>query len=245
MTNDTLKLLKEHTTVRDYKSTPIDNNELNQLIHAAQHASSSNFVQAYSVIRITDAEKIKQFSVLANNQKQILSAPVVLLFCADFFRLQRACIRHGVMLSDHNMENLLVTTIDTALFAQNFAIAAESCGYGICFIGGVRYNPDKISELLNLPNHVLPLFGMTVGIPNTNQEVKPRLPVESILHEDTYDSSKYDDLLDTYDQKISAYYQKRTSNQSDTNWSKEMATLLKEPHHKHMQKFVRSCGFDI
>ncbi|CAM5624427.1 FMN reductase (NADPH) OS=Lysinibacillus sphaericus OX=1421 GN=nfrA1 PE=3 SV=1 [Lysinibacillus sphaericus] len=43
-------------------------------------------------------------------------------------------------------------------------IAAESMGYGICYIGGVRNKPEEISELLNLPDYVFPLFGLTIGV---------------------------------------------------------------------------------
>lgn len=245
MANDVLKLLKNHTSMRDYKPIPIDNDELKQLIYTAQHASSSNFVQAYSVIQITDTEKIKKLASLANNQRQILSAPVVLLFCADYSRLQYACFKHGVTISNHNLENLLVTTIDTALFAQNFAIASESQGYGVCFIGGVRYNPDKISKLVDLPQQVFPLFGMTVGVPAIKHQVKPRLPVESILHENSYQGRKYDELLNTYDQVMEKCYKERATNQTETNWSKKMAVLLNQPIHEHMQDFIRSRGFDI
>lgn len=245
MTKNVLKLLKNHTSIRDYKPIPIDNDELKQLISTAQHASSSNFVQAYSVIRVTDKEKITKLAALANNQRQILSAPVVLLFCADYSRLQHVCLKHGVTIPDHNLENLLVTTIDTALFAQNFAIASESRGYGICFIGGIRYNPDEISKLVDLPKQVFPLFGMTVGIPAIEHQVKPRLPVDSIFHENSYQDSNYDELLDTYDQVMKTYYKERATNQVETNWSKEMAKLLNEPIHEHMQEFIRSRGFDI
>src|SRR5690625_2483246 len=195
MAKDVLKLLKSHSTVRDYKQQTIDTEELKQLIQTAQHASSSNFVQAYSVVRVTDPAKIKKIAALANNQRQILTAPVVLLFCADYYRLQQACAKHGVTINDHNMENLLVTSIDTALFAQNFAIAAESQGYGICFIGSIRYNPEQISELVNLPDQVFPLFGMTVGVPAIKHEVKPRLPVEAVFHEDNYNTNQLENLL--------------------------------------------------
>src|SRR5690625_907217 len=200
--NDILQLLQNHTSIRDYTDEQISENELKAMIHAAQHASSSNFIQAYSIVQVTDQEKIKQLATLANNERQILSAPVVLLFCADFNRLQQACAKHDVVLDQHNLENFIVTTVDTALFAQNFVIAAESRGYGICYIGGARNNPAEISELVDLPDLVFPLFGMTVGVPAEEQEVKPRLPVEAILHENNYDESKYENLLNTYDQTM-------------------------------------------
>ncbi len=62
-------------------------------------------------------------------------------------------------------EQLLVATIDTALMAQNVAIAAESEGLGLCYIGGIRNNPQDVSEILKLPEHVYPVFGMCLATP--------------------------------------------------------------------------------
>lgn|SRR5690625_854382 len=245
MENDVLQLLQSHTSIRDYKSTPISQDELNSMIYAAQHAASSNFIQAYSIVHITNPEKIKKFATLANNERQILSAPVVLLFCADFNRLQQACAKHDVKITENNLENFIVTTVDTALFAQNFVIAAESRGYGICYIGGVRNNPAPISELVNLPDKVFPLFGMTVGVPAEEQQVKPRLPVEAILHENNYDANKYNDILNKYDETMATYYQERLTNNKETNWTKTMAEFLENPRREHMQEFIRSRGFNI
>lgn len=240
-----LNLLQSHASVRKYKDTEIPNETLKNMIHAAQHAASSHFVQAYSVIRITDMEKIDAIAHLSRNEPQIKSAPVVLLFCADLKRVELACQRLGVNISNDTVENFIVTTVDTSLFAQNFAIAAESQGYGICYIGGVRNNPAKISDLVGLPEQVFPLFAMTVGVPDEEQWVKPRLPVEAILHENVYDETKYGPILDEYDAKMSAYYQERLSNNKDTNWSQTMKDYLKHPRRKHMKEFVKSKGFDL
>jgi len=245
MENNVLQLLQSHTTIRDYEPTPIADDELREMIHAAQHAASSNFAQAYSVIHITDQEKINKLASLTNNKRQILSAPVVLLFCADFNRLKQACFKHDVTLADHNLENFIVTTVDTALFAQNFVVAAESRGYGICYIGGARNNPKEISELVDLPDQVFPLFGMTVGVPAEEQQVKPRLPVDAILHENSYDAKKYSHILNTYDETMETYYKKRLTNNKETNWTKTMAEFLKNPRREHMHEFIRSRGFDI
>src|SRR5699024_4773590 len=151
-----LETMKSHTTVRKYTDEPISDDVFHQLIDAAQHAASSNFVQAYSVIQVKDEHKKAELGKLSRNEFQFETA---------------------------------------ALFGQSFALAAESMGYGICYIGGVRNNPKQISELFNLPEHVIPLFGMTVGVPVKLNEVKPRLPVEAIVHEDGYDKEKYHEQL--------------------------------------------------
>ena len=243
--SEVLHLLQKHASVRKYKDTEIPNETLNNMIHAAQHAASSHFVQAYSVIRVTDKDKLESLAALASNGRQIKTAPVVLLFCADLNRVEYACQRLGVDIINDTMEDFIVTIVDTSLFAQNFAIAAESQGYGICYIGGVRNNPAEISDLVGLPEQVLPLFAMTVGVPDEEQWVKPRLPVEAILHENVYDETKYGPILDTYDKEMSAYYQDRLSNNKDSNWSESMKNYLKNSRRKHMKEFVKSRGFDL
>lgn len=241
--NSTLKLLQSHTSIRDYKKEDIPLETLKSILGSAQHAASSNFVQAYSVIHITDPVKKEAIATLSKNERQIHSAPVLLLFCADMKRLEYACEKQGTSIQIDTLENFLVAVIDTALFAQNFVVAAESQNYGICYIGGVRNNPEEISKVVQLPDKTIPLFGMTVGIPDESHLVKPRLPVHAILHENVYNEEKYDELLDQYDTQLEDYYGNRLTNQKKTNWTIEMSNFLSVPKREHMKSYVNSKGF--
>ena len=100
-------------------------------------------------------KNVKKLAELAKNPQQILSAGAVLVFCMDYYRLKKAANFLGKDIDFSSAENVLVGAIDVALFAQNVAIASESKGYGICYIGGVRNAPDEISELLSFPKALL------------------------------------------------------------------------------------------
>ncbi|MCF6192073.1 MAG: nitroreductase family protein [Candidatus Hydrothermae bacterium] len=76
--------------------------------------------------------------------------------------------------------------MDAALAAQNLALAAESMGYGIAFIGGIQNHPRELRDLLGLPRGVLPLVGVCVGVPRTRPSRRPRLPLEAVVHVDRY-----------------------------------------------------------
>ncbi|KKB35102.1 oxygen-insensitive NADPH nitroreductase [Bacillus thermotolerans] len=238
-----LDLLKSHASVRKYTDEPISDETFLELMETAQHAASSHFVQAYSVIRIKDEEKRKKLGELSKNEPQFESAALPLVFCADLKRLEKAVALHGKQIEGSTAENLLVAVIDTALLAQNFVVAAESKGYGICYIGGVRNNPEAISELLELPDYVVPLFGLTVGVPAERNEVKPRLPVQAIVHENSYDEEKYDELLSSYDEKMEEYYSTRATNQKNASWTGGMAAFLSKPRRPYMLEFLQSRGF--
>ncbi|TKV35119.1 NADPH-dependent oxidoreductase, partial [Citrobacter sp. TBCS-11] len=89
---------------------------------------------------------------------------------------------------------LTVAIVDTTIAAQNMTVAAESMGLGICYIGGIRNDTSKVAELLNLPELTLPLFGLTIGLPNSRNEVKPRLPKANILSVNGYNHESLTDL---------------------------------------------------
>ncbi|MFS0577402.1 oxygen-insensitive NADPH nitroreductase [Sporosarcina sp. 179-K 3D1 HS] len=238
-----IELLTSHASVRKYKDVQISKEAVHELIRAGQHAASSHFVQAYSVIHVTDEEKRKKLAELTKNPKQFSTAGAALVFCTDYCRLEKAAALAGKEIEYAYAENMLVGAIDVALFAQNVVIAAESKGYGICYIGGVRNAPQEISELLELPAGVAPLFAVTIGVPDEANEVKPRLPVEAIIHENAYDAGKYDELLPAYDETMNEYYQHRGSNQKDVKWSNQMADFLSTPRRTYMKGFLEKRGF--
>lgn len=240
---ETRKLLRSHSSVRKYTGEVITKEIVVDLIETAQMAASSHFVQAYSVIWVTDDKKKATLGALSKNDFQFQTAGASFLFCVDFKRLQVAGQKHGIDIVTDSAENVLVGVADVSLFAQNFVIAAEAQGYGICYIGGARNNPAEISALFNLPEHVFPLFALTIGTPTKRNETKPRLPVAAILHENSYDVEKYDTLLDEYDATMEGYYANRTSNQKMATWTKQMADFLVDQKRPYIKNFLASKGY--
>lgn len=108
-------------------------------------------------------------------------------------------------------EQLLLGVVDTAMMAQNALTAAESLGLGGVFIGGLRNNIEPVTELLKLPQHVLPLFGLCLGWPADNPDIKPRLPASLVVHENQYQPLDTD-VLSQYDEQLAQYYLTRGSN---------------------------------
>ena len=239
----TRELLRSHSSVRKYTGEEISRETVIDLIETAQMAASSHFVQAYSVIWVTDEEKKTKLGELSKNDFQFKTAGASFLFCVDFKRLQVAGQKHGVDIVADSAENVLVGVADVALFAQNFVIAAEAMGYGICYIGGARNNPAEISELFNLPEYVFPLFAITIGTPTKRNETKPRLPVAAVLHENGYNVAQYDTLLDEYDATMESYYASRSSNQKTATWTKQMADFLIEQKRPFIKDFLANKGF--
>jgi FMN reductase (NADPH) len=87
---------------------------------------------------------------------------------------------------------------------QTAALAAESLGLGICYIGAIRNQPQDVIDLLKLPKLVFPIAGMTVGWPVHPPRIRPRLPLAAVLHSETYSTTNEEDHLAEYDEAMIA-----------------------------------------
>ena len=241
--NDTIKLLQAHTSIRKFSDKPIAQTTIEALILAGQAAATSSFIQACTVIQIAAGEKRHKLAELAGNQPYVAQAPVFLVFCADMHRHQLACHMHGETMQSGYTEQFLTASIDTALFAQNLVIAAESLGLGSCYIGGIRNEIEQVANLLALPKLVFPVFGLCLGYPDQNHQVKPRLPLSIVLKQERYDAQNDVAELAVYDQQIQEYYQTRSTGQKTTNWTEQIASMLQKEARPHMLPFLNKKGF--
>lgn len=248
--NEVIELLMNHRSIRKFKQDPIPEATVETIIRAAQMASTSSNVQAYSVIAIKDPSLRERMMELSGNQQYVAECPVFLVWCADLYRLSQAADMHAdgdrseqQEIYADTVENFLVASVDTALAAQNAAIAAESLGLGIVYIGGLRNRIAEVSELLQLPELVYPLFGMCIGVPDQAPLSRPRLPLEGILHADTYQIERIKPGIESYDRIYTQYMHERTGGKNSTAWSSQMRKRLVEPVRLHMKDFLQSKGF--
>lgn len=241
--NPTIDLIRSHRSIRKFTDDPIPQEVIDELVLCGQSAATSSNVQAVTVIQVHDAEKRSKLAELAGGQPYVASAAAFFVYCADMRRPKFACENEGGEFSPGMTEHFIIATVDVALAAQNTVIAAESLGLGICYIGGLRNNPAEVSELLSLPEHVYPVFGLCLGTPAQDPEVKPRMPLAGVLMHDNYDESVFEDNVKAYDDTVREYYKTRTSGKKDSTWSQEMKALVGKESRPHMQGFLQGRGF--
>jgi FMN reductase (NADPH) len=201
MTNPTLDLIHAHASVRHYKPDPIPDSMIEALVAAGQAASTSSNLQLYSVVAVADAARREELSRLCGDQPQVARAPLFLAWCADMARLDRACRARGYSQVTEFADTFLVAAVDVTIAAQNAALAAESLGLGICYIGAIRNHPREVIHLLDLPRLVFPIVGMTVGFPAETPVRRPRLPIQVVLHRERYREDE-DEALRQYDRAM-------------------------------------------
>jgi nitroreductase len=196
-----MNAILNHRSIRKYKSDPIDESLLNDILLAGTRASTTGNMQVYSIIVTTDQEIKNQLSPCHFNQPMVKQAPVILTFCADFNRFNKWCLQRNAKPGYDNFLSFLTAAIDALLVAQNVCIAAEEEGLGICYLGTTTYTADKIIDILKLPKGVVPVTTVVLGYPDETPELTDRLPLASVLHQEVYQDYSEGDIDQIYSAK--------------------------------------------
>ncbi|MEI2358379.1 oxygen-insensitive NADPH nitroreductase [Mesobacillus zeae] len=247
--NEVIETILNHRSVRGFEERTLTREQIETIIAGAQAASTSSFLQAYSIIGITDADKKRQLADTAGNQTYVAENGHFFVFCADLHRLHVAGVMENreTASSIESKEQFMVALIDASLAAQNAAITAESMGLGICYIGGIRNDLKAVKSILKTPDHVIPLFGMAVGYPAQHNDKKPRLPLNHVFMENEYQQNeeKFREQLEEYNRTISSYYSERTEGKRNDTWTGQTANMLERKTRMYMQQFVWDQKMDL
>lgn len=195
---DFFDVINSHRSIRKYKPAPVPEDLLEQALEAGLRASSSGNMQTYSIIVTRDRALREALYEPHMEQSMVLDAPVLLTFCADFRRM-----RHWLRLNDapdnfDNFMSFMIAAIDATLVSQNVALAAEALGLGICYMGSTLANCDQIGRILELPPGVFPVVGFSLGWPAEDPAPRDRLPLEGIVHHETYRDYSDDNITAIY-----------------------------------------------
>ncbi|MFD1418289.1 NADPH-dependent oxidoreductase [Companilactobacillus keshanensis] len=231
LNNKTIDKLLKHVSVRSFTDEPLSDDVVKRLVRAAQAASTASFQQSYSIIDVVDHKLREKVTKASRNQLFMNQGGRLFIFCADLNRNDRMAQNLGLDVTQtiEGSDATLAGTIDATLAAQNMVISAESMDLGVCFIGGVRDNIAEVSELLNIPEHVFPVYGLVIGHPKGQlNKIKPRLPFEAVYHQNKYLDKM--DIVKKYDERTSDYYNDRYGHETDRSWSRTAVnSLIKLP----------------
>lgn len=173
-------------SIRKYSEKDVTNDTLYQLLELAERTQTMGNLQLYSVIITRDKEMKQRLAPAHFNQPMVTGAPVVLTFCADFRRTSDWAENRNAHPGYDNFLSFINAASDTLLYCQTFCNLAEEAGLGLCYLGTTVYMPKAIIETLQLPRLVFPIATITVGWPDENPPLSDRLPLQAIIHQETY-----------------------------------------------------------
>ena len=195
---ETIETIHNHRSIREYKPDTVSEALLNELLAAGIRASSSGNMQSYSIIVTRDRELRERLFQAHMEQSMVLDAPVLLTFCADFNRMRKWLKLNDAPDNFDNFMSFMVAALDATLVSQNVALAAEANGLGICYMGSTLANCDQIGEVLGLPRGVVPVVGFSLGYPAEDPELRDRLPLEGLVHDEVYQDYSDERILEIF-----------------------------------------------
>lgn len=210
--NDTMNLLLSRRSYRNFdENYELPEADLQQILDAARQAPSWMNGQFYSIFVIKDKATRKQLVDWNPRNPHMLKSSVFLIFVGDLHRTQ--LVSEAYEQENHtgdSIEPVLVATTDASLALENAVIAADSLGLGSVVVGSIRKHGKEIGELLELPEGMFPLFGLSIGKPVVEMRVKPRLPESTVVYYEKF--KPYDiSLIEEYDATMEAFAEARES----------------------------------
>lgn len=240
--NEVLQTIERRASVRAFDARPLEKAHEDAIIHAALRASTAGNMQLYSIIRVKSAEARKKLSVTCDNQPFIATAPVSLIFLADFQRwydtyeaagIPALAREKGIEWRGPTMADLLLCVCDLMAAAQNAVIAAQSLGVASCYIGDILEQYEVHKELFDLPPMAVPIAMLVLGYPKDGKmpQPRPRFDPAAMVFDEKYRRLEGGELLDLIAKREDA---------EPVEWTKKF--FLRKFGSEFMQEMVRSVG---
>jgi nitroreductase len=249
-TTETLAIMLAHRSVRSFSKRPLPAGTLELLVAAAQSASTSSNKQLWSVVAVEGAARKERLAALCDGQAMIAAAPLFLVFLADHSRIRSVAAARGRPVEGLDyVESFLAAVLDASLAAQNAAVAAESLGLGMVYVGAARSRPEAMATELGLPPACFAVVGMCVGYAHEQlvTAVKPRLPQAAVLHREQYSAAEAVPAIERHDGYSLAFRQEQ--NQEPMTWTEHVLPRLRDAQslkgRSRLLESLRRLGFPM
>jgi FMN reductase [NAD(P)H] len=233
---------------RRYTERAVEPGLLRLLCACALSAPSKSDLQQADIVIANKADQ-SAIADLIPDQPFIRTAPAFLVFLANGRRLVEIAKMRGKPFPNNHLDQFFNAAVDAGIVLATFMTAADAVGLGTCPISVIRDHSAKVSEMLRLPQRVIPVAGMCVGWPQDAGYISPRLGLSSTVHNGRYDDGDLSGRIDAYDRRRAAIHPykprdpKRWGEAAFYGWSEDKARQYGVPQRADFGTFVRAKGF--
>lgn len=159
------------TSVRAYTEQTISNDTIETLLRAGMAAPTAVNKQPWHFVAITDKDKLNGIAEANPNAGMAKEAPLVIVVCGDMNKALEGPARE-------------FWVQDCSAATENILLAAHALGLGAVWTG-LYPNMDRaiaVSELLKLPETIVPLCAIVIGHPAESPEPKDKWLPENVSY---------------------------------------------------------------
>lgn len=240
----------KHRVTRRYSPRPLDQALVRLICACALSAPSKSDLQQRDILVIDDAAIRHDIAAMIRDMPRVGQAPVLLVFLANGRRLPQIAELREKPFPNNHFDLVFNAATDAAIALATAVTAAEAMGLGTCPISVIRDHAPRISELLGLPDRIIPFAGLCLGWPADDGRMSPRLPLAMTVHRNRFEEHDAPGMIEAYDRRREALAPYRA--QRDTSlwgqaaeygWSEEKARHYAQPQRMDFGAYVRSRGF--
>jgi nitroreductase len=149
-------------SVRVYRPGVVDDATVQALLIAAMAAPSAVAKDPWRFVVLREQATLAAVAGVLPNGEMLATAAVGIVVCGD---LEAA--------HDRQLSYLLQ---DCSAAVENLLLAANALGLGACWLGihPREERMRRVSRLLNLPVQVIPVAGISIGLPGETKEARTR-----------------------------------------------------------------------
>jgi nitroreductase len=245
---DVLARIAGRRVQRRYLDKAVEPALLRLLCACALSAPSKSDLQQADIVILNEADKLV-IADLIPDQPFIRSAPAFLVFLANGRRLPEISMMRGKPFPNDHLDQFFNASVDAGIVLATFIAACDAVGLGTCPISVIRDHSGKVSDMLKLPQRVIPVAGMCVGCPSDKGHISPRLSLDSTLHQERYAEGDLAARIEAYDRRRAAIHPykprdpARWGEVSFYGWSEDKARQYGVPQRADFGAFVRRKGF--
>ncbi|WP_027631510.1 nitroreductase family protein [Clostridium hydrogeniformans] len=192
MSNEVIESLKKHRSIRSFKEKKIEKDILDEIIGVGLRAANGGNLQGYSLIIIDDLDRLEKLGVY--------NTPLAIVALADAYRTKRWFNIFGEdKVAVNTAHGFFINNWDALICLHNIAIAAESLGLGTYYNGDVT--SMDLKNVINNPEYTFPSGMLCLGYPKDEGKILDRLPLEAIVHYNSYKIPTEKDIKKWYGEK--------------------------------------------
>ena len=247
-----LHSIANHQSCRLYTDQAVPHDLVLQLSALALSSPTKSDLQQRDIIIVDDPDKRTTINALFPDSPWIAGAPVFLIFCGNNRRMRQIHERAGHPFENDHLDAFFNAAVDAGIALSAFALAADAAGMATCPISTIRDHLEVVNELLDLPDWVFPVAGMTLGWPARTPRINLRLPLATTVHTDTYNEATQQSAIEAYDLRraeLRPYGSQRDPERFGTRdtytWSEDKARQYAEPQRTDFGAYIRAKGFKL
>ena len=169
--NNTLETIMTRTSIRSFTDKAVSADTIELLLRAGMAAPTAVNLQPWHFVAVNDRAKLDELGGNGRQSKMLQEATLAIVVCGN---MEKALEGPGQAFWIQ----------DCSAATENILLAAHALGLGAVWTGcyPIEERVAMVSQVLGLPEHIVPLCVIVMGYPNENPEPKDKWKPENVSY---------------------------------------------------------------